>query len=266
MAHAVLLEQKKALKEERPTMPQAIEEITPQVKMFLNHSGSPANKYAICPTCGAAMAQVEKLPSRKASFARAATMITNRAKRVPSHIRLWKVADRAAVVIVLVTASWIAYSYRRPAGPLGALARPRSNAIEQHVPFVPTKLARAKKDMSRPQTASIPREEARKAAWSTPQQVRVGDNEIDYVSEDVTVRYFTPKPTPQRLRIRDGQIDYISEDGTERHFSPKPAPQRARVGDYQVDYVSEDVTVRYSTPKPGVVPKSPLRDLRLAGR
>ena len=242
IAHAVLLEQKKVLAPEPSTRPQAIQQITPQMQRFLKDSGSPANKYAICPTCGAPMVKAENLPSRRASLAGAATMITYRAKRVPSHIRLWKVADRTAVVIVLVTASWIAYTYRHPASPLRASARLRSNAIEQQVPFVPTTLVPANRDISRLQTASVPMEEARKAARRTF------------------------KPTPQRVRGGDSQVEYISEDVTVRHFTPKPASQRVRVRNYQVEYVSEDVTVRYFTPKPVFVPKSPIRGLRRAGR
>ena len=198
MSHAGQLEQKKALAAELSTMPQAIPQITPQMRKFLNGSGSPANKHAIFQACGAV----------RASPAGAATMITHRAKPVPLHKRLWKVAG-AAVVTVLVIASWIAYSYRRPASPLGASARQRSNAIDM--------------------------EEARKAARSTPQRVRVGDNELDYVTEDVTVRYFTPKPTRQQVRVRDSQVDYISEDVTVHYFTPKPAPQRVRVGDNRVE-------------------------------
>jgi hypothetical protein len=201
LARAVLLEQKKALAAERSTMPQAIKQVRP--------------------TCEAAIAAAE-LPSRRASLPGAMTIMPQRAKHLPSHIRLWRVADWTAVVIVLMTASWIAYSYRRPA-PSGASARQRSNATEQRAPLVLQKPVPVEREMSKPQTAPVPIEEVRKAARSTPRQVRVGDNEIDYISDDVTVRHFISQPALQKVPVPDYQVDYISEDVTVRHFTPKLA-------------------------------------------
>jgi hypothetical protein len=96
----------------------------------------------------------KRAPSRGASPVRATTMIKYRTKRVPSHIHMWKVADRAAVVIVVVMASWIAYSYRRSAL---LPTQQKSNAIKQQVPLVPTKLVQ---DMSKPH---VPMDDAREA-------------------------------------------------------------------------------------------------------
>ncbi len=203
------------------TMSQALEQITPQMQRRPSDSRSLANKHAVFQTCEAVVAEAGKLPSKREGPAGAATMITYRPKRVPSRMRLWKVVDRAAVVTVLVTASWIAYSYRFPASPLGASERRRSNAIKQQVPFVPQKLVSANKDASKPQTASNPMEQMR--ARRTPQRVRIGDDEVNDISEDVTVRYFSPKPTPRQVRVGDYQIDYVSEDVTVRRFIPKVA-------------------------------------------
>ena len=66
-------------------------------------------------------------------------------------------------------------------------------------------------------------EQARKTARRMPRRVRFGDNEVDYVTQDVTIRYFTPKPSPQPVWVRDSQVEYISDDVTVRHFTPKPA-------------------------------------------
>jgi len=78
--------------------------------------------------------------------------------------------------------------------------------------------------------------------------VQVGNNELDYVAQDVTVRYFTPKFAPRRVGER--HVEYIGEDVTVRYFTPKLAP-RVRVGDKQIHYISEDVTV---PPKHAVTP------------
>jgi putative methionine-R-sulfoxide reductase with GAF domain len=221
MAHAVLLERKKALSAERAIMPQGIGQITNQNQRFPSDGGSRANKHAVRPTSRAAIAEVETLASRRASPGAVATMISYRARRRPWHTRLWRFADRAAVVIALVTASWIAYSYRRPVSPLGPSAGPTSSATKQHVPFAPHNLVPAETDMSKPQIASVSMEEARKVAGSTPRRVRIGDNEIDYISDDVTVRHFIPNPARQQVSAPGYRVDYISDDVTVRHFTPK---------------------------------------------
>jgi hypothetical protein len=131
-------------------------------------------------------------------------MITQRAKRVPLQKRHWKTA--AAVAAVLVIVSWIVCRDRRPASPFGPSALQRSNAIEQQAPFVPAKLVSGN-STSTPQTVR--------------RRVRVGNYQVEYIGEDVTVRYFTPKPAPQPVRVRNNQVHYIGEDVTVRYFTPK---------------------------------------------
>jgi hypothetical protein len=134
---------------------------------------------------------------------------------------MWKVADLAAVIIVLVTASWIAYNDGRPSLPTeGVVAPQRSNTGTQQGP---TEVGSVKKGFSIPLTASIPMKEVRKAARSTPRPAKVGEYEIDYISEDVTVHHFTSKPALQQAPTRGDQVEYVSEDVTVRHFAPKLA-------------------------------------------
>jgi 3-deoxy-D-manno-octulosonate 8-phosphate phosphatase KdsC-like HAD superfamily phosphatase len=54
-------------------------------------------------------------------------------------------------------------------------------------------------------------------------RVRVGKNEVDYIGDDVTVRYFTYRPAPQRRRVAESRIAYIGDDVTVRYFTPKLA-------------------------------------------
>ena len=72
------------------------------------------------------------------------------------------------------------------------------------------------------QTAPAPVKEAR-VARATFQRVRVGENEVDYVGEDVTVRYFTPELAPHRVRVGEHEVAYIGEDVTVRYFTPESA-------------------------------------------
>src|SRR5207245_3486999 len=92
---------------------------------------------------------------------------------------------------------WIAYTRRGPVSPLSTSELSRSNAIEEHVPFAPTKPAANR--TSKPQTAPVARQDKKKAARTTSQRLRVW-RDVDYIAEDVTVRYVTLKPAvaPQK--------------------------------------------------------------------
>jgi len=214
MTHATIVEPKKSVALELSTTPAPM-------RTFPTNSGSPANSYAIWQAGGAAIAESEKLPSSRARPA--AAMVTYRAKCVPLQIRMRKVAERAAVVTVLATASWIAYTYRRPALPLRVVAGQRSSTVRQQVPLVPTELGSAKKGTSTLRPGFVPMKNVRKAARSTPRRVRAGDDETDFISDDVTVHSFTPKRSLQQVRVGDYDVEYISEDVTVRHFTPKVA-------------------------------------------
>jgi predicted PhzF superfamily epimerase YddE/YHI9 len=111
---------------------------------------------------------------------------------------------------------------------VGVLALQRSNAIEQQMPIVPAKRVLAN-STSKPQTALGLK---KKAVGTMKHWVRVGNNELDYVTQDVTVRYFTPKRAPQRVLDRNNRVRYISEDVTVRYFTPKQvvAPPPRPVG------------------------------------
>jgi hypothetical protein len=142
---------------------------------------------------GAAEAEESELSVFRWS-ARVAAMIAQAAKRLLLHQYRWK---PAAVVIVLVMAGWIAYTRRGPASPVSTSALPRSNAIEQQVPFAPAKLAA--NSTSKPQTAQDATQRKKKVPRTTSQRLRVW-RDVDYIAEDVTVRYVTLKPTvaPQK--------------------------------------------------------------------
>jgi len=179
MSRAAQLKQSTTLAATPLTVRHGIQQITPQTQKFNNDGGS---------VPGAA--NNGELPALREP-AGAAKMMTHRAQRAPLDKRRRKAALAvAAMITVLVIASWIAYRDSRPASPLGTSALQRSNALEQQVPFVPAKPVPAK-STSKPQTAPVATQET-SAARTTLQRVQVGVNEVD-IGEDVTVRYFTPK-------------------------------------------------------------------------
>lgn len=217
MFHAARPEQKKLLAADLSTMQQSIGQIGPQIEKSLNDSGSvprvAANR-VIRQACGESFAETVKVPALKQS----AWAASKQAKRVPLY--KGRRAMAVAVAAVLVLACGIAYRDRLPTSPLGASALQRSNAIEQQMPFVPAKRVLAN-STSKPQTALGLKKEEKKAVRTMKHWVRVGNNELDYVTQDVTVRYFTPKHAPQRVLDRNNQVRYISEDVTVRYFTPK---------------------------------------------
>jgi hypothetical protein len=147
---------------------------------------------------------------------KAATTITQPVKRVAWDKLPWDVVA-AVVCTVLVMISWAAYDHRA-ASHADATALHRSNAPEQQLP---AKLSPASNPTLNPQTAPG-RTEGMKAAGSVFKLVRVGQNEVDYVAEDVTIRHFTPKPRhhPQ-IRAGENRVDF-GEDVTVRYFASKP--------------------------------------------
>jgi len=225
MSDAARPEQEKALVVDQPTMRQSIGQIRPQIEKSLNDGGSvpgAATNRAICRDRGNSSAEAGKLPElRKSAWA-----ASKRAKRVAFIKGRWETA--VAVAALSVVACWIAYRDHRPASTVGVLALQRSNAIEQQMPIVPAKRVLAN-STSKPQTALGLK---KKAVGTMKHWVRVGNNELDYVTQDVTVRYFTPKRAPQRVLDRNNRVRYISEDVTVRYFTPKQvvAPPPRPVG------------------------------------
>jgi hypothetical protein len=156
-------------------------------------------------------------PTGQTGFCRpvkAATTITQPAKRVAWDKLRWNVAVVVGTMLVMV--SWIAYDH--PASPTDASSLQRSNAAEQQAP---AKLSRGSNGTSKPQ-AVAGATEGIKAAGSAFKLVRVGQNEVDYIAEDVTIRRFTPKPRHRpQMGVGEKRVDF-GEDVTVRYFASKP--------------------------------------------
>jgi hypothetical protein len=212
MTSATKVGPKKSVALELSTIP-AFQLATPPMRGSPPDSESLANSPSLWHGAEAAIAESKKLPSGRACVAAA--------KRFPSHMRMGKIADLAAVIIVFVAASWIAFSDGHPVLPADRVLAPQrsNNGAQQRA----TEVGAARKDSSTPQPTSAPMKEARTTGGSTPRRVKAGEYEIDYISEDVTVRHFISKPALQPTSPRDGQVEYVSDDVTVRHFPPKLA-------------------------------------------
>jgi hypothetical protein len=74
----------------------------------------------------------------------------------------------------------------------------------------------------------------------------VSDDEIDYIKDDVTVRYFTPQTPVRKVRAGNSEVAYIGDDVTVRYFKRKPAG---------VAENAQEVTNPWSTPVSSVSDK-----------
>jgi hypothetical protein len=73
--------------------------------------------------------------------------------------------------------------------------------------------------------AAVPSNEVARPTTAL-KRVRVGQNEVDYVADDVTVRVFTNKPTARRTRPASARVAKYGDDVTVRYFAPPPQPTR----------------------------------------
>ena len=149
-----------------------------------------------------------------------ATNLMQQAKRAPWGGRRWNVAV-ATLAAVLVLTSWFVYNNRRPASSLRPSAVQAPIAVEPQAPVLRLQQV-SEKGTPALQPAPV---RVQPAGTGKLRKVRVGDNEVDYVGDDVTIRYFTPKPKPLTRRVRVGasEVAYIGDDVTVRYFTPKAA-------------------------------------------
>jgi hypothetical protein len=219
ISRAAQLQPEKTVIAELPANPHAVEQIS-QKKKFPNGAGPVAvsvSKHPAYQHSAAALVGPREVsaPLRPALLVR---IPSQRAPLVPWHKR-WDVALAACATVVLLIC-WIAYGGHGFGSRLGASALPGSPAFEQPVPFQPAKAIPAT-SVSKIQPPPVPSRRSG-SARTTFKRVRVGKNEVDYVRDDVTLRYFTGTSAPRRP-VGERKVGYIRDDVTVRYFTSKPA-------------------------------------------
>ena len=116
----------------------------------------------------------------------------------------------ATMVILLGAAGWISVHQRTALTMEGAARIMRSDASEKHAPK-PT----ANKELN--EASGTQHTNATRPRFT---KVRVGPTEVDYITEDVTIRRFTRPVPPSRARSVYKQFD-VGNDVTVRIFSHK---------------------------------------------
>src|SRR5579864_1185137 len=216
---AAQLEQKTAPVTQQPITPHAVAEFAAQPRSFPNQTGSlpglfPRN--SLSQRYAAALAAARQLLRRNPSALLAKKIQI--ANDVPWRRLQWTLALAVLATGVGVTC-WIAYNGRRPVSPPESSARPASTAID---PQARTETAEPLPEKATA-TATATVNPSVNPARPRVQRVQVGKNEVDYIDEDVTVRYFSYPTRPQRKPLVNGRVVYIGDDVTVRYFASTPA-------------------------------------------
>ncbi len=192
----------------QPRVQRAVEEITYQM---IRHQGEepaghvPARTRYVRQLFGSA----KDLAGRWAGLRQpAATAILRRVQRVSLNGVRLNLEVAAMVSVLVIAACWVAYDHRSAVH--GASLRREAATTPGQLPVAakPDQSAMVATDGTK--NAKLPR--------SAFRRVQVGPNEIDYVSDDVTIRYFTLTPTQPRLRAGEKLVN-IGDDVTMRYFA-----------------------------------------------
>jgi GAF domain len=200
------------------------EHTAPQTQVTSNHAASllrlPARHFVSRPYEAWAAAMAAPILKRKAVLV---TKRSDLSKVGPWPLRRRNLA-KAWVATALGLACWLAYSSRRPVSPLASSTRPTSTALGQQTASkteetLPGKPATA----LQPAPTALPALKEATSPGRGFRRVRRGKNEVDYIGEDVTVRYFTYGPAPQPRSAGKSRVQFIGDDVTVRYFPSSAA-------------------------------------------
>ena len=161
----------------------------------------------------AAVAEFSSAFQRTASSANLLVQRARGAKNLSFPSRWRNPALAAAAVVLAITAS-IGYRSRGPAKSFESFTVP--TAID---PSAQLSKPLPEKATAAVQPALVPSNETTHAK-SGLRRVRIGPNEVDYISDDVTVRTFTDRSPAKHTRVASGRIAKFGNDVTVRYFSP----------------------------------------------
>jgi len=164
---------------------------------------------------GAAWAGVRELPMVRdpAAFPKA---IVQRATEAISR-KPFRGLTLAAVATAFGLTLWIAHGDHRPPSRGGSSTSLPPTAVRSVQPGNADGGISTDKDKIAPAKGK-----ASRLATTRARQDRVGQNDVEYIGDDVTVRHFTYRVTPPPRRPVGERVTYIGKDVTVRHFTPKP--------------------------------------------
>jgi len=152
-----------------------------------------------------------------------------------NHVPIYGGVLRSSLLVaaVLIFGSWILYR-NRPSAMFSIVPSeaPKSSATDAS-PLQPTPQVSTNSTPNGDAAGNVALR-SEPVRYSTPRVAKRASESGDrvrYFGDDVTVRYFNPKPATAHLALREGNVRRISEDVTVRYFQPRnAAPQDQAVG------------------------------------
>jgi hypothetical protein len=131
--------------------------------------------------------------------------------------------NMAVVFAVFILICLISYSDRHAAASSGSLPSgsiEKSAAVDEELLLSPAKLV---SNQDRPSLQIEPALSDQPSPATLLSPVGIAEIQVVHIGEDVTVRYFTPKPVPRATSVSQLHVVHIGGDVTVRHFVPVSA-------------------------------------------
>ena len=142
--------------------------------------------------------------------------------RAAGIFAVWRRVPITTVTVTLVVGFWL-YDYVSVSSAATASGPRPSIAAESVAPVAIQPLVESQTTVAGNDTPKKShRMHHRKTVHSAFRRKRVGQNEVDYVASDVTIRLFTPGSTPTRV-AHSPRHRHIGKDVTVRNFGPETA-------------------------------------------
>jgi putative methionine-R-sulfoxide reductase with GAF domain len=209
MEHSRLSEQKDSGLRQWSGTPEVPRSTDYLLKNFPKDSPSPTDAYPMQRSDTISVIQDNELPRCRPSPRTSRRTVKSR----PWQVGSWRIADWAAMFIVLVTSAWIASTHEQASPRFTNSQRQTSKILDQQALAVSDKLMPVKK-----QSPSVPVVEEGKVADGR-RRVRVGNTQTDYFSDAVVVRHLLPNVAVQQIGVLDYEVQYISDDVTVWRFN-----------------------------------------------
>ncbi len=206
--------------------PHAVEETTPHSGAFLKHYRVMFSSctQAIYHRCRGALAVLKESSAVRQPVAIAKAWL-HREQEVNWNKRRRAIA-LAAGTAALGLIFWAAHG-RGPALPLGSSALPGSSSLPSSGDIGHSEGLESAK--ARPAEGALRDLSARRPRPTLPRtrvrRVRVGQNEVEYIGDDVTVRHFIYKPATPHGAVKASKVAHFGNDVTVRYFTPNQQPR-----------------------------------------
>jgi hypothetical protein len=208
------VEYKRSLTANQLTVPQAILRMTAEMQK-VSRSQSVREPERRTGIVGASPAAAVRDWSSCWNLLRAGPLMRQAFRRASLNKLYWKLGSVPIVIALLAVCGWIGYRHRPL--PVSDSAIPRVSPAEPQVPPVLTPEKQPK----------VQRGAGNNPPKSAFKRKRIGVNEVDYVTDDVTVRQFGPTSALKERRSRNAQAP-IKSDISERAARLDHPPDKSR--------------------------------------